>query len=406
MMTHSNIGRTVRGYRLFRTLLSMGVLCIGLLGFNASAMAAVTAKMTSPVANATAAEPGSFVLTATATSTGGTIKNVAFYSGTTLLNTDTTSPYTFTWNNVAAGTYVLKAKATDSKNATATSTTVTVTVTKVVKAYYIDVDHLNTPRAVTNSTGAAVWTWDNVDPYGANVPNENPGGLGAFAFNLRFPGQYFDKETSTHYNYFRDYDPAVGRYVESDLIGLDGGINGYVYALSNPLRYTDPLGLEVTMTCRSLSNPLSRLIGTPRHCSVVVWHWVNDSCRGRRKQVDSQFSLSFGGTAPTGDPNNQTYKDDRTAFNNPGGNNSNYDIPPPAGSTQSAFDNAVTNSGNNYSQGTYMPPGYGPNSNTAANNIITNAGGTTPDVPGAWGQNFKPGPSGPGPDISGGWGGY
>lgn len=243
MMTHSNIGRTVRGYRLFRTVLSMGVLCIGLLGFNASAMAAVTAKMTSPVANATAAEPGSFVLTATATSTGGTIKNVAFYSGTTLLNTDTTSPYTFTWNNVAAGTYVLKAKATDSKNATATSTTVTVTVTKVVKAYYIDVDHLNTPRAVTNSTGTAVWTWDNVDPYGANVPNENPGGLGAFAFNLRFPGQYFDKETSTHYNYFRDYDPAVGRYVESDLIGLDGGVNTYSYVENNPLSYVDPYGL-------------------------------------------------------------------------------------------------------------------------------------------------------------------
>ncbi len=243
MMTHSNIGRTVRGYRLFRTVLSMGVLCIGLLGFNTSTMAAVTAKMTSPVANATAAEPGSFVLTATATSTGGTIKNVAFYSGTTLLNTDTTSPYTFTWNNVAAGTYVLKAKATDSKNATATSTTVTVTVTKVVKAYYIDVDHLNTPRAVTNSTGAAVWTWDNVDPYGANVPNENPGGLGAFAFNLRFLGQYFDRETSTHYNINRDYDPSIGRYEQSDPIGLDGGVNTYTYVEGDPLSYIDPDGL-------------------------------------------------------------------------------------------------------------------------------------------------------------------
>lgn len=147
---------------------------------------------------------------------------------------------------MAAGTYVLKAKATDSKSATATSTTVTVTVTKVVKAYYIDVDHLNTPRAVTNSTGAAVWTWDNVDPYGANVPNENPGGLGAFAFNLRFPGQYFDKETSTHYNYFRDYDPAVGRYVESDLIGLGGGVNTYTYVNGNSLSFIDPFGLDAT----------------------------------------------------------------------------------------------------------------------------------------------------------------
>lgn len=207
------------------------------------AMAAVTVKMTSPAANATATEPGSFVLTATASSTGGSIKNVAFYSGTTLLYTDTTSPYTYTWNNVPAGTYVLKAKATDSKNATATSTTVTVTVTKPVQTYYIDVDHLNSPRAVTNSTGAAVWIWDNVDPFGANTPNGNPGGLGAFEFNLRFPGQYFDKETSVHYNYFRDYDPAVGRYVESDPIGLDGGVNIYIYVANNLLKYIDPNGL-------------------------------------------------------------------------------------------------------------------------------------------------------------------
>lgn len=65
----------------------------------------------------------------------------------------------------------------------------------------------------------------------------------------------------------------------------------------------------------------------------------------------------------------------------------NYPIPVPPGMTQSQFDNAVTNSGNNYNQGTYMPPGYGPNSNSAANNIIQNAGGTTPDVPGVWSQS-------------------
>ena len=172
----------------------------------------------------------------------------------------------------------------------------------------------------------------------------------------------------------------------------------------NPLSYRDPLGLEVTMTCRPVS--IIGAFGKPVHCSVFVWHWVNDSCRGRRKQIDSQYSVPFGGTAPTGDPNNITYRDDRNTFNNPGGNNSNYDIPPPAGSSQNDFDKAVTNSGNNYSQGTYLPPGYGPNSNTAANNIITNAGGTTPNVQGAWGQDYKPGPSGPGPDISGGGGGY
>ena len=61
--------------------------------------------------------------------------------------------------------------------------------------------------------------------------------------NLRFPGQYYDQETGLHYNFFRDYDPSTGRYVESDPIGLDGGLNTYVYIDNQPLSYIDPLGL-------------------------------------------------------------------------------------------------------------------------------------------------------------------
>jgi RHS repeat-associated protein len=56
------------------------------------------------------------------------------------------------------------------------------------------------------------------------------------------PGQYRDAETGLHYNYFRDYDPQTGRYVQSDPIGLEGGINPYLYAF-DPLRQIDPLGL-------------------------------------------------------------------------------------------------------------------------------------------------------------------
>jgi len=90
-----------------------------------------------------------------------------------------------------------------------------------------------------------VWQWDNSDPFGNNVPNQNPNGAGTFSFNLRFPGQYADQETNTHYNISRDYNPAIGRYVQSDPIGLMGGINTYTYVRANPLGYTDPRGTKI-----------------------------------------------------------------------------------------------------------------------------------------------------------------
>jgi RHS repeat-associated protein len=63
--------------------------------------------------------------------------------------------------------------------------------------------------------------------------------------NLRLPGQYFDAETGLHQNGYRDYDARLGRYLESDPIGLEGGLNPYLYANANPLRYVDPAGLFV-----------------------------------------------------------------------------------------------------------------------------------------------------------------
>ncbi|WP_052700818.1 RHS repeat-associated core domain-containing protein [Methylocucumis oryzae] len=107
--------------------------------------------------------------------------------------------------------------------------------------YYVLSDHLNTPRQIIDSNQQLRWRWDNTEPFGANAPNENPANLGLFTYNLRFSGQYFDSETGLHYNYFRDYDPGSGRYVESDPIGLRGGLNTYAYVGGNPLFLTDPL---------------------------------------------------------------------------------------------------------------------------------------------------------------------
>lgn len=104
---------------------------------------------------------------------------------------------------------------------------------------------MNTPRLVANSAGQTVWRWDQLEPFGNNPADENPSGLGAFDLPLRLPGQYYDKETNLHYNYSRDYDPNIGRYVESDPIGLAGGLNTYLYVAADPLFWIDPRGLNV-----------------------------------------------------------------------------------------------------------------------------------------------------------------
>ncbi len=120
-----------------------------------------------------------------------------------------------------------------------------------VDIYPVYTDHLNTPRLITNAANQKVWEW-TIDTYGAGAANENPGRRGAFSFNLRFPGQYYDAETGLHYNYFRDYDPGVGRYVESDPIGLSGGINTYAYGAGNPVGVSDSFGLDTYMCVKPL----------------------------------------------------------------------------------------------------------------------------------------------------------
>ena len=76
------------------------------------------------------------------------------------------------------------------------------------------------------------------------MPNENPGGLGQFAYNRRFPGQVFDAFLGVNYNYYRDYDPITGRFLQTDSIGLAGGVNTYAYVGENPLSFYDPNGLS------------------------------------------------------------------------------------------------------------------------------------------------------------------
>ncbi|MCP5277428.1 MAG: RHS repeat protein [Thiobacillus sp.] len=117
-----------------------------------------------------------------------------------------------------------------------------VAVLKGGAVYTVQADHLNAPRVIMDTQGRVVWRWDNADPFGVGLPDENPSGLGTFSYNLRFPGQYYDGETGLHYNINRDYDPRTGRYTSFDPIGLAGGTNPYGYVDGNPLMYTDPTG--------------------------------------------------------------------------------------------------------------------------------------------------------------------
>ena len=97
-------------------------------------------------------------------------------------------------------------------------------------------------RVLVDKNNGGRWRWIG-EPFGTTTAEEAPGGLTPVTLNLRFPGQYLDKESGLSYNYFRDYDGTTGRYVQSDPIGLDGGINTYAYVEGNPLSFIDPDGL-------------------------------------------------------------------------------------------------------------------------------------------------------------------
>ena len=139
--------------------------------------------------------------------------------------------------------------------------------------YYVHPDHLNTPRVVIDSANQMRWRWDAADPFGALEPTDVIGAV-TFKMNDRFPGQY--AETYSHswffYNYFRDYDPATGRFIQSDPIGLAGGLNTYAYVYGDPLRFSDPKGLDTYICTRPLRGSGGLTPGPAFHQYVCTWN--------------------------------------------------------------------------------------------------------------------------------------
>ena len=121
--------------------------------------------------------------------------------------------------------------------------------------YYYHNDHLGTPQKLTDGAGQVVWS-ASYRPFGeASIR------AGYVTQNLRFPGQYYDEESGLHYNYQRYYDPGTGRYLTSDPIGLQGGLNTYTYVENNPLKHIDPYGLS----------KFDKFFGLPKQ----FWNWFH-----------------------------------------------------------------------------------------------------------------------------------
>ncbi|MGC3997893.1 MAG: RHS repeat-associated core domain-containing protein [Anaeromyxobacter sp.] len=146
--------------------------------------------------------------------------------------------------------------------------------------YFTHVDHLGTPRALTADDGTVVWA-TRQRPSGelveAILPDARSGQ--PVVTNLRLPGQYDERLLGSvglqgpYYNWNRWYLPGLGRYLEPDPIALGGGFNGefgvdwYGYANQNPMRYTDPWGLD-TYVCTA---PLHAFGGTGKRSGPDAW---------------------------------------------------------------------------------------------------------------------------------------
>ena len=133
----------------------------------------------------------------------------------------------------------------------------------------IEADHLGSPRVLQNAAGSsAVWTWNLLSnsATGSNAFGEQAPTGTLTDFNLRFPGQYSDGN-GLSYNYFRDYEAGTGRYVESDPIGLNGGLSTYGYVDQTPTMGVDFTGLsreKIREIFYSLSESDSYLLKTGR----------------------------------------------------------------------------------------------------------------------------------------------
>ena len=153
-------------------------------------------------------------------------------------------------------------------------------------------DHLGTPMIMTDTSGAKVWE-------GEFLPFGEPMSItGTVTNNLRFPGQYYDQETGLHQNWHREYKAEIGRYIEKDPIGLDGGINLLAYVDNDPMNFADPTGL-------AKGKKVEYWLGD---CPAEELSECTTKCAGRGGVKSCKVTFSYRSTVRGGNVRSAIYK--------------------------------------------------------------------------------------------------
>jgi len=191
---------------------------------------------------------------------------------------------------------------------------------------YLHTDHLYTSRLATNPNQQIVWRWEG-EAFGSAQAEEISLGDPLLTVNLRFPGQYFDEEAELHYNYYRTYDPSLGRYLTADPIGIlqdysdpqmqvairqgilqpssGSSLNHvYNYVDQNPTNVIDPFGLFYSVPCKGFGcifqPPFGPVCGSKGNSGFIpdgIWKNAcqkHDDCYGTcgksKAQCDTEFA--------------------------------------------------------------------------------------------------------------------
>jgi chitinase len=244
-----------------------------------SGNAAPTTSITSPANNASFTAPASITINANASDSDGTISKVDFYNGTTLLGTDTSSPYSFSWTSVAAGTYSLTSKATDNGGATGTSAVITVTVTTA--------SNPAPTTSITSPTNGAAFTAPASITINANAADTSPGTVSKVDF---YNGTtLLGTDTSSPYS-FSWTNVAAGTYSlttkatdNQGAVGTSAAISITVNAASNPAPTT------------SITSPANGATFT-EPASITINANASDTSPGTVSKVDFYNGSTLLGT--------------------------------------------------------------------------------------------------------------